>query len=325
MPVKKSEIDFAKEIMEHVDKYGGVTAKYCGIIKRTGFAVANWDKKSALFVAEKEWSLKVLVNFFHEHEWHFIQCRKYFGIWKNAGEIVLTSTLVFNNENEALDFAASIRQDYIYDLGKQKLIEVSKNLPGIEFQEKSKADSYKLINEARDKKNMNFEDWEKSRMALISVLWEKYCSFLEPDLKYTKWANYKTVEIKFYYKSGPLQYQGEGILNTSLPGHTDEEYFVRCGEGKAYYTEGTIKSEGFYQTAGLLFGRYYYKTGELKFEGKYNDKVHGHGGYYGPSHPVCGRYYSKTGKLLYEGEFDYSSSGVGWRTIIKPKGFGMYY
>ena len=167
---------------------------------------------------------------------------------------------------------------------------------------------------------------QEIRKAAIKTLWQKYCSFLKADYRHMVWAKYETEEIKLYYKSGALEYEGCGILDSALPGGdiSGKGSFMRCGEGKEFYENGTLKSEGFYQRAGLLFGRYYYESGKLKVEGQFNDKTHGRGGYYGPSCPVYGKYYSEDGELLYEGKFEHTSSGVGYRTITKPEGFGRY-
>ena len=299
---KKSEIVFAREIMTYVEKNGGVTAKYLGHIYQTGFAVGFLGKSDAMIVPEKEWSINLILRFLNEFNFadKHPKSGALVGIWKNDGNIILVPMWLYKSKKVAM--RAGDSQKYIYDIKNGKAIEVKRQ------------------------SRVNDPIKQESRKTAIKTLWQKYCSFINADYRHMVWAKYNTEEIKLYDKSGVLEYEGCGTLDSKLPGSGigGKDSFVRCGEGKEFYENGTLRSEGFYQRAGLLFGRYYYKSGKLKFEGQYNDKTHGHGGYYGPSFPVYGRYYSADGKLLYEGKFDYTSSGVGYRTITKPEGFGRY-
>ena len=154
-------------------------------------------------------------------------------------------------------------------------------------------------------------------------LWEKYCPFVDVAKDYiANWAQETPVEYCEYYDSGAIKFEGHGVPDRESQSQKGNPKFIRYGEGKSYYEDGTIKEEGFFQLAGLLFGRSYYPSGALKFEGKYNDKQHGHGTYYGPSYPVYGRFYSEKGKLKYEGEFKIIHQGnVGYPKVIYPEGF----
>lgn len=90
-----------------------------------------------------------------------------------------------------------------------------------------------------------------------------------------------------------------------------------------YYEDGSVKCEGIFQKAGLFEGKLYYPSGQLKFEGKCNNKEREKSGYYGPSYPVSGRFYSEDGQLIYEGQFKVIHQGsLGYPRVMEPEGFG---
>jgi antitoxin component YwqK of YwqJK toxin-antitoxin module len=122
---------------------------------------------------------------------------------------------------------------------------------------------------------------------------------------------------KLYYDTGELLYEGY---------YSPHEYFTDHhypnGRGICYYINGGVYREGQFQRGGLLEGKEYYPSGELKFEGRYNCRKT-EGSYYGPAYPLYGKYYSEDGSLLYEGEFKIIKQGsVRYPRVIFPENFG---
>lgn len=118
-----------------------------------------------------------------------------------------------------------------------------------------------------------------------------------------------------YYRTGELRYEGY-ILRSSNAGSEPN------GQGVLYYRTGKVYREGIFQHGGLLVGKEYYQSGNLKFEGQYNNRE-SDGSYYGPTYPVCGKFYNDKGELLYEGAFKIVKQGnVGFPKVIIPEGFG---
>jgi len=120
---------------------------------------------------------------------------------------------------------------------------------------------------------------------------------------------------KLFYKTGAIRFEGY-ILHSKNVGSEPN------GQGIMYFRNGKVYREGIFQHGGLLVGKEYYQSGNLKFEGRYNNrKVDG--SYYGPTYPVCGKFFNDEGELLYEGEFEVIKQGnVGYPKVIFPEGFG---
>lgn len=116
-----------------------------------------------------------------------------------------------------------------------------------------------------------------------------------------------------FYLDGEIKYVGQTkeINDKKIP----------YGFGTEYWPNNNKKREGYFQQAGLLYGKMYDKNGQLYYEGLFNDKVNEDGKYYGPSYPTIGKYY-KDGKLIYEGKFKISKLGsVGYPHVEIPVGF----
>ena len=88
------------------------------------------------------------------------------------------------------------------------------------------------------------------------------------------------------------------------------------GFGTAYFKDGTVYREGIFDMKGIVQGREYYPSGNLRFEGQWLLT-----GGYGPNAPYEGNAYSENGDLIYSGKFEIKRGGVGWPMIQKPKGF----
>lgn len=108
--------------------------------------------------------------------------------------------------------------------------------------------------------------------------------------------------------------------------HNDEGFLVYegytlhgspYGFGIAYFQNGEIYREGIFDIKGIVQGKEYYPSGQLRFEGQWT-LTYG----YGPNAPYIGNAYSEDGGLIYSGQFEIKRGGVGWPMIIKPKGFG---
>lgn len=88
------------------------------------------------------------------------------------------------------------------------------------------------------------------------------------------------------------------------------------GFGKAYFENGKVYREGIFDVKGIVQGKEYYPSGQLRFEGQWSI-TYG----YGPNAPFNGNAYDEDGELIYLGKFEIKRGGVGWPMIQKPKGF----
>lgn len=90
------------------------------------------------------------------------------------------------------------------------------------------------------------------------------------------------------------------------------------GFGTVYFSNGNVYREGIFDIKGIVQGKEYYPSGQLRFEGEWS-LTRG----YGPNAPYNGKAYDETGKVIYSGKFEIKRGGVGWPRIIKPEGFGL--
>ena len=112
------------------------------------------------------------------------------------------------------------------------------------------------------------------------------------------------VHKKIFGEDGRLAYEGYTIYNAPY------------GFGKAYFANGNIYREGIFDIKGIVQGKEYYPSGQLRFEGQWCLT-----GGYGPNAPCLGNAYDEDGKLIYCGKFEIKRGGVGYPMIQKPKGF----
>ena len=136
---------------------------------------------------------------------------------------------------------------------------------------------------------------------------------------------------ELYYPSGALQYRGCLREEAQESGGFIGPFAY--GEGTEFFEDGTVSKQGYFQRAGLLYGKVYYPSGKLKFVGIYNYKEFevendytlsgDNHDYYGPSYPLYGRFYAEDGKMLHHGKFTVHFSGsVGYPYVVHPKEFG---
>ncbi len=121
---------------------------------------------------------------------------------------------------------------------------------------------------------------------------------------------------KLYYDTGELWYEGyyEAFDN-------DNSRHYPSGMGILYFKDGKVYKVGRFGVGGLLEGRIYYPSGQLKFEGEFNSKKGMT--YYGPTYPVRGKFWLEDGTLAYEGEFKVVRQGnLGYPKVIVPENFG---
>ena len=111
---------------------------------------------------------------------------------------------------------------------------------------------------------------------------------------------------QLYDRDGNLVYEGFA-----------SEDNVPTGAGTAFFSNGNRYQEGIWGEKGLLTGREYYPTGQLKFEGVYMLNPR-----YGPNYPVYGRFFSEKGILVFDGRFKTWRSGVGWPSVMEPEVHG---
>ncbi len=109
---------------------------------------------------------------------------------------------------------------------------------------------------------------------------------------------------ELYDEDGNLVYEGYTLYNAPY------------GFGKAYFANGTLYREGIFDIKGIVQGKEYYPSGQIRFEGKWS-LTKG----YGPNAPYDGNAYGENGELIYSGKFKIKRGGVGWPMIQKPKGF----
>ena len=114
------------------------------------------------------------------------------------------------------------------------------------------------------------------------------------------------VRQKLHDKNGNLVYEGYTYRNSPY------------GFGTAYFADGTIYREGIFDMKGIVQGKEYYPSGNLRFEGEWSLT-----GGYGPNAPCNGNAYDDTGNLIYSGKFVIKRGGVGWPMIKKPEGFPL--
>ena len=96
------------------------------------------------------------------------------------------------------------------------------------------------------------------------------------------------------------------------------EGFTRCGKpyglGIAYYPNGNVYRDGVFFIKGIVEGREYYSSGQLKFEGIWAVNRG-----YGPNYPVMGKYYAENGDLIFSGKFHFQKGGVGYPMMKYPR------
>ena len=96
------------------------------------------------------------------------------------------------------------------------------------------------------------------------------------------------------------------------------EGYVRCGKpyglGIAYYPNGNIYREGVFDIKGIIMGKEYYSSGQLKFVGIWRKNMG-----YGPNYPILGNYYSENGELIFSGKFEVKKGGVGYPMMKYPR------
>ena len=106
-------------------------------------------------------------------------------------------------------------------------------------------------------------------------------------------------------ENGLLLYEGETLF--------DKPY----GIGKTYFANGKVFQEGKFGIKGLISGKEYYPSGNIRFEGTYEINKG-----YGPNYPIEGKCYDDAGQLYYEGKIQCKFGGVGYPTISIPEEFG---
>ena len=89
------------------------------------------------------------------------------------------------------------------------------------------------------------------------------------------------------------------------------------GKGKTFFSNGNVYQDGQFSIKGLIDGKEYYPSGQLRFEGTYTiNKA------YGPNFPVRGKCYDENGKLYHNGKIHCSFGGVGYPTVRFPTKYG---
>ena len=106
-------------------------------------------------------------------------------------------------------------------------------------------------------------------------------------------------------EEGILLYEGYTLLNKPH------------GTGRSYFSNGKVYQEGDFYIKGLIKGKEYYPSGNLRFTGSY--KINRA---YGPNYPVMGKCYDMNGHLYFEGQIQCSFGGVGYPSVTWPEEYG---
>ena len=116
----------------------------------------------------------------------------------------------------------------------------------------------------------------------------------------------KIVRKKIFDEDGNLLYEGYTLHNAPY------------GFGTAYFSNGKVYREGIFDIKGIVQGKEFYPSGQLRFKGQWSLTTG-----YGPNAPYDGEAYDEDGELIYSGKFEIKRGGVGWPMIQKPKGFPL--
>lgn len=146
----------------------------------------------------------------------------------------------------------------------------------------------------------------------INVVEKTYSETKDDDIvsqsKFLDKVNYyprdEIVRKKLYGDENKLLYEGYTI--DGMP----------YGFGVMYFPDGTIYREGIFDVKGIVQGKEYYPSGQLRFKGTWSI-TYG----YGPNAPREGEVYSEDGELTFRGRFEIKKGGVGFPMIINPKGY----
>lgn len=160
-------------------------------------------------------------------------------------------------------------------------------------------------------------EYESGLLVMIDVV-EKTCCAVSVDevgheriiseSKFYDKINYyprdRIVRKKIFDEYGNLMYEGYTLHNAPY------------GFGIAYFANGNVYRDGIFDIKGIVQGKEYYPSGQLRFEGEWS-LTRG----YGPNAPYDGNAYDEDGNLIYSGKFEIKRGGVGWPMIRNPKGF----
>ena len=146
----------------------------------------------------------------------------------------------------------------------------------------------------------------------INVVEKTYCKSTDDSTvslsKFLDKVNYyprdEIVRKKLYDDENRLLYDG---------------YTIDCmpyGFGVMYFPDGTVYREGIFDVKGIVQGKEFYPSGQLRFKGTWSI-TYG----YGPNAPKEGEVYSEDGKMTFRGKFEIKKGGVGFPMIISPKGY----
>lgn len=139
---------------------------------------------------------------------------------------------------------------------------------------------------------------------------DEECGDAISESKFYDKVNYyprgRIMRKRIFSEDGVLLYEGYTLHNAPY------------GFGTAYFQNGNVYREGIFDIKGIVQGREYYPSGQLRFEGQWSLTTG-----YGPNAPYEGNAYSEYGELIYSGKFEIIRSGLGWPRIQKPKGFAL--
>ncbi len=285
--------DIKAEVLMYKEEYGKALECFCEI-----FEIGVSDEDVLNFIkSEYKTCLRLRTD-------HLIEQEKYVDAWKCYNQVLELESV--NSERSAkIDRFKKYVRKYTSKVKKrQYYVKISSN-----------ESKLKLIRFLKD--NGFKGNHESGLLFLIDVVSKSYNSIsidkvednnIISESKFYDKVNYyprdMIVHKKIFGEDGKLVYEGNTIYNAPY------------GFGTAYFPNGNVYREGIFDIKGIVQGREYYPSGQLRFEGQWCLT-----GGYGPNAPCDGDAYSEDGELIYSGKFEIKRGGVGWPIIKKPKGF----
>ena len=165
--------------------------------------------------------------------------------------------------------------------------------------------------------NLEFQnDDSRSPVMVINVIYRDFFYITEYFLPSRNCIS----EIGFYNVIDSSPYDSHNkIFSNNGKSLVYEGYTLQnkpYGLGVAYYPNGNKYRDGIFGFKGILQGKEYYSTGQVKFEGIWSKNMG-----YGPNAPDVGNFFSENGELIFSGKFEIKKGGVGYPMIKYPTNY----
>ena len=287
--------DIKADIFMHKEEYGKAIECYNEIFK-----IGVSDEDTLDFIKrEYETCLNLRIA-------QLIEKEKYVGAWKCFNQILKMKSIDLERSAIIDEFKRYVKETTTRFKNKQYYVRISSN--------EAKSKLIKFLKENGFKSNV-----DSGLLFLIDVVDKTYNSVSVDEVGDNKIIS----ESKFYDK---VNYYPRDMISYKMLHGEDGNlvyegytlYNAPYGFGIAYFANGNIYREGIFDMKGIVQGKEYYPSGQLRFEGQWSLT-----GGYGPNAPYDGNAYSEDGDLIYSGKFEIKRGGVGWPMIQNPKGFPL--